>query len=130
MTVLSPYTCCLLYTSVPCYNCIWQGDATEVAIRSLLYADSDIFRINVTGPETASVKETAIRLGKLLGKEPVFAGEEGDHALLNNSGKIFKLFGYPTVSLDTLIEWQAGWIKDGGRSLGKPTHFEERKGNY
>ena len=34
------------------------------------------------------------------------------------------------VPLETLIEWQAQWILDGGRALGKPTHFEERKGSY
>ena len=43
---------------------------------------------------------------------------------------LFRLFGYPTVPLETLIEWQAQWILDGGRALGKPTHFEERKGSY
>jgi len=41
-----------------------------------------------------------------------------------------ELFGYPTVSINTLIDWQAEWILSGGRSLGKPTHFEERKGNF
>ena len=46
------------------------------------------------------------------------------------AGKMFRLFGYPTVPLETLIEWQAQWILDGGRALGKPTHFEERKGSY
>ena len=43
---------------------------------------------------------------------------------------MFHLFGYPRVPLETLIEWQAQWILDGGRALGKPTHFEERKGSY
>ena len=39
-------------------------------------------------------------------------------------------FGYPRVPLDTLIDWQAQWLLDGGRTLNKPTHFEERKGNF
>ena len=114
----------------PSFNCIWQGDANEAAIRLLQYASPDVFCLNVTGPETAGVRETAYKLGKLLGKEPSFAGTPTDTAYLNNAGKMFKLFGYPSVSLDTLIEWQAQWIKDGGRALGKPTHFEERKGSY
>lgn len=116
--------------TTPCFNCIWQGDANEAAIRCLLHASSDVFRLNVTGPETASVKETAKKLGKLLGKEPVFSGEETTNGYLNNAGKMFKLFGYPKVPLETLIEWQVRWISDGGRELGKPTHFEERKGSY
>jgi len=40
------------------------------------------------------------------------------------------VFGYPSVSLNKMIKWQAEWIMDGGRALGKPTHFEERKGSY
>ena len=38
--------------------------------------------------------------------------------------------GYPSVPLQTLIQWQVQWLLSGGRSLGKPTHFEERNGNY
>lgn len=114
----------------PCYNCIWQGDANEVAIRLLLHADSSIFRLNVTGPETIGVKETALKLAKLLEKEVTFTGEPSQTAYLNNASKMAELFGYPTVSINTLIEWQAEWIRSGGRSLGKPTHFEERKGNF
>lgn len=116
--------------STPSFNCIWQGDANEAALRLLLHADSSVFRMNITGPETAGVRETALALGKLLGKEPIFSGEEQSNAYLSNAGKMFSLFGYPTVPLETLIAWQAEWIQSGGRSLGKPTHFEERKGSY
>lgn len=116
--------------TTPSFNCIWQGDANEAAIRLLRYASSDVFYLNVTGPETAGVRETAQKLGKLLGKEPTFTGTSADTAYLSNAGKMFQLFGYPRVPLETLIEWQAQWILDGGRALGKPTHFEERKGSY
>ena len=116
--------------TIPSFNCIWQGDANEVAIRCLLHASSDVFKLNVTGPETASVKDTALKIGKLLGKEPIFKGEEGTTGYLSNANKMIRLFGYPSVSLDTLIEWQIQWIKDGGRDLGKRTHFEEKKGSY
>lgn len=116
--------------TTPSFNCIWQGDANEAAVRLLLHASSDVFRLNVTGPETAGVRETALKLGQLLKKEPVFTGEESDTAYLNNAGKMFSLFGYPSVPLETLIKWQAEWILDGGRVLNKPTHFEERKGSY
>lgn len=116
--------------STPCFNCIWQGAANEAAIRLLPYASSDVFRLNVTGPETAGVRETACKLGKLLGKEPTFTGTPSSTAYLSNASKFFSLFGYPSVSLDTLIRWQAEWILSGGRQLNKPTHFEERKGSY
>lgn len=116
--------------TTPSFNCIWQGDASEAALRLLAHASPEVFTLNVTGPETAGVQETAKKLGKLLGKEPTFTGEPADTAYLSNAGKMFSLFGYPTVPLETLIAWQAQWILDGGRALGKPTHFEERKGSY
>lgn len=114
----------------PVLNCIWQGTANEIALRGLLRASSPANIVNVTGPETISVKKTAMALADLLGKEALFEGEEGNDAYLNNSAKAMELFGYPDVPVQTLIKWQAQWLLDGGRGLGKPTHFEERKGSY
>ncbi len=116
--------------TTPVFNCIWQGSANEIAIRSLLHVGNPVNIINVTGPETVSVKKTAERLAKLLGKDVTFSGSEQSDAYLNNAAKSVRLFGYPSISIDTLIDWQAEWIIDGGRGLGKPTHFEERKGSY
>lgn len=113
-----------------CFNCIWQGDANEMALRALLHTGSPAVTMNITGPETVSVRYAATELGKLLGREPIFEGQESDIAFLNNAGLAIETFGYPTVSINTLIRWQAEWILDGGRSLGKPTHFEERKGSF
>lgn len=114
----------------PAFNCVWQRYANEVALRALALAKEEVTRLNVSGPEIASVRETARRLGALLGKEPIFEGEPGERALLSNAGLCMKTFGYPDVSIDTLIEWQAQWLLSGGRTLGKPTHFEERKGRF
>lgn len=116
--------------TTPCLNCIWQGSANEIAIRSLLHVASPMKIMNVTGPETVSVKKAAIELGKHLGKEPIFEGVEGTDAYLSDASEAMEVFGYPSVSMKTLIRWQAEWILDGGRALGKPTHFEERKGSY
>lgn len=116
--------------TTPSLNCIWQGSANEIAIRGLLHADSPVRRINVTGPETISVRWAARELGKYLNKEPIFVGEEGSDAYLNNSAEAMAMFGYPAVPIHTLIRWQAEWILAGGRALGKPTHFEERGGKY
>ena len=116
--------------AMPSFNCIWQKDANEIAIRLLLHTSAQVNIVNVTGPETAGVKNSAQQLAKALGKDVVFVGQEADTAYLNNAGKMFSLFGYPSVSLDTMIQWQAQWLLSGGRSLGKPTHFEERNGNY
>jgi hypothetical protein len=116
--------------ATPCLNCMWQGSANEIAIRGLLHAESPAKIMNVTGPETVSIKKAAIQLGKYLGREPIFADEPGTDAYLSDAGEAIETFGYPSVSMRTLIRWQAEWVLDGGRALGKPTHFEERKGKY
>ncbi|MBQ8758939.1 MAG: NAD(P)-dependent oxidoreductase [Clostridia bacterium] len=114
----------------PVLNCIWQGSANEYAIRAILHTASPVNVMNITGPETISIKKAATMLGKYLGKEPIFEGEEGNDAYLNDASLAMEVFGYPAVSANTLIRWQAEWLLDGGRGLGKPTHFEERKGSY
>lgn len=114
----------------PAFNCVWQGYANEVALRALLHATNEVEYLNVTGPETVSVVQAAEKLGKLLGKTPKFEGEPTNIALLSNAGKCMKLFGYPCAGVDQMIAWQADWLLSGGRLLNKPTHFEERKGNF
>ncbi len=116
--------------TTPVLNCIWQGSANEIAIRGLLHASAPAKIMNVTGPETVSIKKAATMLAGYLGKEAIFEGEPGNDAYLNDASEAMEIFGYPSVSIRTLIRWQAEWILDGGRSLGKPTHFEERKGSY
>jgi len=118
--------------SMPVFNCVWQGYANEIALRCLLICESPANRLNVTGPETVSVKWAAQELGKYLGREVIIEepGIANDSALINNAAKMCSQFGYPDVSIDTLIRWQAEWLLSGGRILGKPTHFEERKGKF
>lgn len=112
------------------FNCIWQGDANEIAIRSLLHVGSPATKLNVTGPEIISVRYVAEEFAKLFNKECKLEGEELGDAFLANTAKMTSLFGYPKVSLGEMIKWQAEWIMAGGKVLDKPTHFEERKGTY
>ena len=86
--------------------------------------------LNVTGPETLSIRSLAEEFGRLLGKDPKIVGEEAPSALLSNASNMFEELGRPTVSVDQVIQWTASWIKSGGRQLGKPTHFEVRDGQY
>ncbi|MFN3652824.1 MAG: NAD-dependent epimerase/dehydratase family protein [Armatimonadota bacterium] len=111
-------------------NVIWQGDACAQAIRCLPYASSPPFALNLTGPETLSVRALAHRFGELFGREPRIVGQEAETALLANASKAHALFGYPSVPLERMIEWAAHWLQSGGRTLGKPTHFETRDGKY
>jgi nucleoside-diphosphate-sugar epimerase len=111
-------------------NVIWQGDANSVCLRSFAHAAVPPFLVNLTGPETISVRSVAIRFGEIFGIDPVFLGQEGDTALLNNAARCFRLFGYPSVSVEEIIEWTAQWIGSGGRTHNKPTHFETRDGKF
>lgn len=114
----------------PMFNCVWQGYANEVALRALTLADNPVVRLNVTGPETVSVRWAAEMLGERLGKKPIFEGEETEISLLSNASLCMEKFGYPSVGVRQMIDWQADWLLSGGRLLGKPTHFEERKGSF
>ena len=118
--------------TAPVFNCIWQGDANEAALKCLCICESPPTRLNVTGPETVSVKWAALELGKYLSIEPEIEEpeEQNGTALINNAAKMCEIFGYPTVSLNQMIKWQAQWLLEGGRVLNKPTHFEERKGKF
>lgn len=111
-------------------NVIWQGDANEIAIRSLLHCQVPANILNVTGPETLSVKWLAEQFGLLMGKEPLFVNEAQPNALLNNASKAHKLFGYPRVSVREMIEMTNSWLQGGGKTINKPTHFQERKGQF
>jgi len=111
-------------------NVIWQGDVNSIALRSLAHCQSPPFILNLTGPETLSIRGVARRFGEIFGKEPIFEGQESRTALVNNAARCFRLFGYPSVSVEQMIEWIAHWIKIGGASLGKPTHFETRDGKF
>jgi nucleoside-diphosphate-sugar epimerase len=116
--------------SMGCVNVIWQGDANSICLRSFVLCSSPPAILNVTGPETLSVRRIAMRFGDHFGIEPVFEGSESEGALLSNASRCHRLFGYPTVTVDQMIGWVAGWIGMGGPLLAKPTHFEVRDGRF
>lgn len=111
-------------------NGIWQGDVCSQVIQSLEYASNPASILNITGPETISVRWAASEFGRLFDKEPIFVGEENGVGYLNNAAKANSLFGNPTVPIGTMICWIAHWIKNGGENIGKPTHFETQNGKY
>ena len=112
------------------FNCIWQGDVCEYALRSLLHTSVPPTKLNVTGPETISTKWVAYEFAKRFNKTPIFSGAEGNRALLSNAGKMNQLMGYPTVPLNTMIDMVAEWIMAGGEAINAPTHFEATDGKY
>lgn len=111
-------------------NVIWQGDANEIAIRSLLHCASPAKILNVTGPEILSTRWAANQFGRIFGKEPKFVNESAGTALLNNASECHRIFGYPKVTIREIIELTATWMQQGGEALNKPTHFQERTGKF
>lgn len=111
-------------------NVIWQGDANEIALRCLHHCTVPAKILNVTGPEAVSIRWLAEQFGVLFGESPVFFNEEQPTSLLSDAAECFRLFGYPKVSLDQMIELIPQWIEQGGKTINKPTHYAERKGKY
>jgi nucleoside-diphosphate-sugar epimerase len=111
-------------------NVIWQGDANEMAIRSLRHCSVPAKLLNITGPETVSVRWLAEEFGRMFGVEPQFSNEEQHTSLLSNAAEAFRLFGYPRTPLKRMMEIVADWIKEGKKTSNKETHFQERKGQF
>ena len=110
-------------------NVIWQGDANEWTLRALAHCTTPTSALNVSGPKIR-IRNVAVALGKKLGVEPILTGSEAPTAWLIDSSEACRLFGPPRVSLETMLDWTADWVAHGGRSLGKPTHYEARDGTY
>ena len=111
-------------------NVIWQGDANARAIQCLSHTTQPPCALNVTGLERVSIRRLAEEFGRLLGRAPLIVGEEGPAAWLFDASRSYDWFGPPTVTLEEMIEATAQWVRQGGQSLGKPTHFETRDGNF
>ncbi len=111
-------------------NVVWQGDANSMVLRALGHCTKPTSPLNVSGPETVSVRWLAEALGQRLGKKPVLTGSEAAQGWLVNTGEAMRLFGYPRVPLARLVDWAADWVARGLPSLGKDTQFGARDGSF
>jgi hypothetical protein len=81
-------------------NCIWQGDANDMILRSLALAHPTPSAWNLCRPECFPVRELATRLGRELDRAPGFEGAESPTALLGNAGRLCRELGEPPTRQD------------------------------
>ncbi|MBL9212455.1 MAG: NAD(P)-dependent oxidoreductase [Opitutaceae bacterium] len=111
-------------------NVIWQTDAVAHSIQALEIAGSPAVPINVTGAETLSVRDLALRFAAALGRSVEITGIEAETAWLNNASHSHRLFGPPLTTVDQMITWISAWLLQNGETWGKPTGFERRDGRF
>jgi hypothetical protein len=111
-------------------NTIWQGDANAMTLCAFGLLETPPHVLNMTGPEILSQRDVALKFERLLGRPAQIVGSEAPTALLNNAHYGYTQWGRPSVTTDELIAAVAHWTRQGGRLLGKPTHFEARDGKF
>lgn len=114
---------------MPCVNLISQRDAIDVALRGLKYAANPAEILNCSGP-IMEVEDIARHLGKHLDREPVFADDPGDEALISTDKKARNLLGEYRDEPGEIIKAAARWVGSGGEYWGKPTLFGRADHNY
>jgi nucleoside-diphosphate-sugar epimerase len=92
-------------------NIIWQGDAVNQILRSLLHCTCPTSALNIGGPGLVSVRSVSHALGQKLGKLPVFDCEEAPVDWVTSNLQSEGLFGYPVVPISKMIDWQANWVQ-------------------
>jgi NAD dependent epimerase/dehydratase family len=111
-------------------NLIWQGDANERALRCLAHCTAPTSPINVSGSDVVSIRWLAQQFAARLERKAHIVGSEAPTAWLTNTALANRLFGPPSIPLERMLDWTAGWVASGLPTLGKPTHFEARDGAY
>jgi len=111
-------------------NVIWQGDSTSHILRCLLQSELPSRPINIGAPKTTAIREVANRFGEIFGKAPIFSGIEQTTAWHNDCSEAQRLFGDPVVPLETMIKWNAAWLKSDLPLHHKPTHYDARDGAF
>ena len=112
------------------FNVIWQGDANRMTLRAWEHARPSTAAFNVTGPRRVGVREVATWFARRWDRRIVWEGTEAPDALLADASSTFDLLGRPSVGLEQMLDSIAQWIESGNPLWNKPTHFENRAGDF
>lgn len=111
-------------------NAIWQADANAMSLQSLEHASTPPLVVNITAPTPFSVREVAEGFGAIFNKPVRFEGVESEDALLVNTQKACQLFGNPGTPSGQMLSWIADWVAHSKEAWSKPTHYDNRAGDF
>ena len=111
-------------------NLIWQRDANDYIIRAITLAKSPPVVLNVTGPDTITIRTLGEQIGKTLGKKSKFVSREAPSALLSDASYAFSKFGLPQTTLEQMVSMISRWVAAGKKTLNKPTKYGIRDGKF
>jgi dTDP-4-dehydrorhamnose reductase len=111
-------------------NVIWQGDANAMALAAPAHTTTPPTVVNIAGEDELQVRDLAGQLASRLGRAARVVGSEAPDALLSNGAAGRARLGSPRVGVDQLLDWSADWLRRGGATSGKPTHFASRDGRF
>ena len=111
-------------------NVIWGGDANAAVLSALSACKTPPHIFNIAGQEAVAIRDVAERFGQLLDRKPIFIGTETSTSLLSDAERYCRELGGPAISVEQMIRWIAHWLKIGGPTMNKPTHFQTRDGKF
>ena len=111
-------------------NVIWHGDVNNQILRALGHCGTPASPLNIGGPEATSIRAIAQAFGHRFGRKPVYCNQELETAWVNRTDLAARLFGYPVVPLEPMIDWVADWIERDMPRYDKPTKYEVRDGRF
>lgn len=111
-------------------NLIWQGDANAQIVAALGRAQTPATVINVAGTPHLRVRDLCEAMAERLGVGARFSGEECEDALLSDASRARDWLGEAEVPVSVFLPWVVHWVRTGGETLGKPTKFENRRGDF
>ena len=115
---------------VPAVNLIWQRDANDYIVRAITLAKSPPAILNVAGAETVMIRQLAIQIGEMLGRQPRFVENEQGRCLLSDASLCFERFGSCGTSLEEMLSMIVSWVAADRKTLRKPTKYDVRDGKF